>query len=116
MNHTHPATYKLHTKISEHEVQERSRNRLQAVLVSLLILSALLTLFTLRSLDDNRLVSWLWIFAGFSPMKFILILSAGMFIAYALSRLVLPEKTSVILLFISSFLIAAFLWSAPVSN
>jgi hypothetical protein len=37
-----------------------------------------------------------------------------MFIAYALSRLVLPEKTSVILLFISSFLIAAFLWSAPV--
>jgi len=83
------------------------------VLVSLLILSALLTLFTLRSLDDNRLVSWLWIFNGFSPVKYFLVLIAGMLIAYALSRPALSEKASLITLFISSFIIASFFWSVP---
>jgi hypothetical protein len=113
MNHPRPTTDKSQTKISEHEVQERSRNQLQAVLVSLLILAALLTLFALRLLDDNRLVSWLWIFADFSPMKFFIILAVGMLIAYPLSRFSLPERTSIFLLSISSFLVAAFFWQQP---
>jgi hypothetical protein len=83
------------------------------VLVSLLILLALLSLFTLRSLDDNRFVSWLWIFNSFSTIKFALVISAGMFIAYGISRPSLSEKHNVILLFIASFLIATFFWSAP---
>ena len=99
--------------ISEHEVQERSRNQLQAVLVSLLILAALLTLFALRLLDDNRLVSWLWIFADFSPIKFFIVLTVGLLISYPLSKFSLPERTSIFLLSIASFLVAAFFWQQP---
>lgn len=113
MNYPRPIIDKSQTKISEHEVQERSRNQLQAVLVSLLILAALLTLFALRLLDDNRLVSWLWIFADFSPVKFFFILAVGMLIAYPLSRFSLPERTPIVLLSISSFLVAAFYLQQP---
>lgn len=113
MNHPRPTTNKSQTKTSEHELQERSRNQLQAVLVSLLILAALLTLFALRLLDDNRLVSWQWIFADFSPMKFFIVLTVGLLISYPLSKFSLPERMSIFLLSISSFLVAAFFWQQP---
>jgi len=113
MNHPRPTTNKSQTKTSEHELQERSRNQLQAVLVSLLILAALLTLFALRLLDDNRLVSWQWIFADFSPIKFFIVLTVGLLISYPLSKFSLPERMSIFLLSISSFLVAAFFWQQP---
>lgn len=113
MNQPRLTTNKSQTMISEHEVQERSRNQLQAVLVSLLILAALLTLFALRLLDDNRLVSWLWIFADFSPIKFFIVLTVGLLISYPLSKFSLPERTSIFLLSIASFLVAAFFWQQP---
>lgn len=113
MNHPRPTTNKSQTKTSEHELQERSRNQLQAVLVSLLILAALLTLFALRLLDDNRLVSWQWIFADFSPIKFFIVLTVGLLISYPLSKFSLPERMSIFLLSISSFLVATFFWQQP---
>lgn len=99
-------------KFSE-EVENRNNSHIQATLVALLILTTLLTLFTFRSLDDNRLISWLWVFSDYSVINFISTVSVGIIIAYALSRLTLSENTSVICLFISSYLVAAFFWRSP---
>lgn len=95
------------------EVEERSRNRLQVILISLLVCVALLMLFTFRALDDNRLVSWSWIFLGFPPIKFAFVLAIGIILAYVLSLLALPEKITVNLLFLSSFFISVLFWGVP---
>lgn len=104
---------KPRTKIFGHAVEEQNKERLQAVFIALLILTALLTLFTFRSFDNNRLVSWQWVFAGYSTIKFMVIVSTGTIIAYALSRLTFSEKMSVICLFLSSYLAASYFWSSP---
>lgn len=100
-------------KISEQTEEERSRNRLQAMFVALLILTALLALFTFRSLDDNRLISWLWVFSGFSVVTFIFIVSIAIMIAYALSRISFSEKTSITFIFITSYMVATYFWRIP---
>jgi hypothetical protein len=92
---------------------KQPQDLLLSVLIALLILAALLTLFIFRSYDDNRLTSWSWVFADFSPVKFLIILVVGMLIAYPLSRFSMPERTSIFLLSTAAFLVAAFFWRQP---
>ncbi len=83
------------------------------VLIALLNIAAMLTLFIFRSYDDNRLASWAWVFADFSPFKLFAILAGGMLIAYTISRIALPERASICLVAVSSFLIGALFWRQP---
>jgi len=98
---------------SDQERQNRNRSRLLEVLVSLFILAILLTLFTFRALDDNRLVSWLWVFDEFSPVRFTLVLIVGLLVAYPLSRSVLVNINALSFLFFTSFLAQIIFWREP---
>ncbi|MBE0446726.1 MAG: glycosyltransferase family 39 protein [Actinobacteria bacterium] len=83
------------------------------VLISLLTLVAYLALVVFRSLDDNKLTSWHWVFLGMDPNKLLLVLVIGIIAAYLFSKASLPERYSAPFLFISSFIIAAIFWRMP---
>ena len=86
---------------------------LQTVLVVLLTLATFLALFVFRSLDDNRLTSWQWVFDDTAVLNTFLILVIGIAIAYVLSSVVLPARRPESWLFISSFFVSAIFWREP---
>jgi len=82
----------------------------------LIFISAVLsfiTLFFFRSIDDNRLTSWQWVFHDLVGVKVFLILLAAIPIAYILSRLPFFEKNQASLLFVSSFIFSSLFWGIP---
>ncbi|MDX2315796.1 MAG: hypothetical protein QNL90_17130, partial [Gammaproteobacteria bacterium] len=68
---------------------------LWVVLISLCTLATLLGLYNLRTLDDNRLSSWWWVFDGVAPFAFFLMLAAALALAYGISRLSLNGRGAV---------------------
>jgi hypothetical protein len=83
-----------------------------ALIISLLAICSFLTLLLLRSLDDNRLTSWQWVFANIDLVPIFPILILGLTLAYVLSRLSFLERHPVFL-FLPSFFIAAIFWRVP---
>lgn len=92
---------------------KRKEDPLWVVLISLCTLATWLGLYNLRTLDDNRLSSWWWVFDGVAPFAFILMLVAGIALAYGISRLSWHGQWSVPLLFLAAFLVTAGLWQEP---
>ena len=91
-----------------------SRNKIGYILiVSMLTLSAFLTQFIFRNLDDNRLTRWTWTFTDVNIIYIFVILVFGIIIAYAFSKISFPERYPVIFLFLSSFLVGAIFWEEP---
>lgn len=90
-----------------------SEDRPWAILLSLCTLATLLCLYNLRTLDDNRLTSWWWALDGVSPSLFFLLLVGGVALAYAVSRLSLPERGVVPAMFAVAFFVTAGLWAEP---
>ncbi len=82
-------------------------------LISLCALVMPLGLYNLRTLDDNRLTSWWWVFDGIAPFAFFLMLLAGTVLAYGISRLSFNSRVAVALLLAASFLSTALLWQQP---
>jgi hypothetical protein len=83
------------------------------VLITLCTLVTLLGLYNLRTLDDNRLTSWWWVFDGVAPFAFFLMIVAGIALAYGISRLSFRGRAAVPALFMAAFLITAGLWQQP---
>lgn len=86
---------------------------LQCALVALLALSGYALLFALRALDDNRLVSWRWVFASPDLFRLLSLLAAGLLLAYWLSRAPWPAHRAAPALGVAAFLASAPFWSAP---
>ena len=85
----------------------------QHLLVFILSLGAPLVLYLTRHLDDNRLTSWIWVFNGVNPSRFFAVLIAVLLFAWLLSRFSFYEKGKPVVLFVTSFLMAAAFWSEP---
>lgn len=83
------------------------------VLVSLLSLAVFLTLFVLRALDDNRLTSWQWVFAGGDVFKVLPLLGLGLAAAYILTRLPIPGRSLPGVLVLLSFAVGTLFWREP---
>lgn len=92
---------------------EQNIDTLLIILISLLTLTTFLALFVFRSLDDNRLTSWQWVFAGDDALKIVFILVIGVFLAYVVSSISLSIRKPAIGLFIFSFIISALSWAEP---
>jgi hypothetical protein len=91
-------------------------NKIDAVLiVSFVSLIAFLLLYALRSLDDNTLTSWRWVFAQGSMPRVFALLALGALSAYPLSRTNLPERHPAPFLLALSFLVVVPFWGAPES-
>ena len=83
-----------------------------ALFIFLLNLLIFFILFVFRSLDDNRLTSWKWVFADIHIAPILAILIPGLILAYALSKTSHLERNPIYLLLISFFLAAIF-WKVP---
>ena len=83
------------------------------MLISLCTLATLLGLYNLRSLDDNHLTSWWWVFHGVTPVTFFLMVVAGMALAYGISRLSWRGRWPVPLAITAAFCVTAGLWQGP---
>ena len=83
-----------------------------ALIISLLTIFTFLVLFMFRSLDDNRLTSWQWVFANIDIASIFPILFLGLVLAYVASKLSFL-KHNALFLFLFSLVIAAIFWREP---
>jgi 4-amino-4-deoxy-L-arabinose transferase-like glycosyltransferase len=88
-------------------------NLVPVALVFLTTIAMVLSLFVLRSFDDNRLTSWQWVFADINAIEFSVLLSVGLFVAYALSKMSLSERKPAVFLFLLSFAVGMTFWREP---
>jgi hypothetical protein len=70
-------------------------------------------LFIFRSLDDNRLFNWQWVFAGSHASRIYIFLLPGIAAAFVLSRVPLVERRPRTFLFLLSYGAAALFWTEP---
>ncbi|MDP2276669.1 MAG: glycosyltransferase family 39 protein, partial [Nitrospirota bacterium] len=83
------------------------------LIFSILTILTYFVLFAARTADDNRLISWQWVFDGANTTEIFLILLAGFIPAYIFSRVSFFERYPVICLFSLSYVIAALFWGEP---
>lgn len=94
------------------KTEEQSRN-LAALLIALLTLNTLFVLYIFRIYDDNRLLSWQWVFANNEVYITGLILLMGLFLSWWLTAIELSQKKALVLLLCTSFMICSVQWSHP---
>ncbi len=87
--------------------------RLQCVLVSLAALAVVAALFAFRHLDDNRLVSWQWVYAAHDLRWLLLALVLALPFAYLLASLSWTSRGAPAILGITAFAASVLSWSAP---
>lgn len=86
-------------------------NRLNLRLViCVLAIAAFIALFLCRSVDDNRLTSWRWVFDAVGAGKVYFALAASLIAAWPLSRYDVLRPW---VLFAASFAVASAFWSEP---
>jgi len=85
----------------------------ERLLVSMLALGAVAAPLVFRSLDDNRLTSWQWVFAGTSPARLFALVAAGIALAHLLAALPLPGRRPGAVLALASCAAAACFWGEP---
>jgi hypothetical protein len=78
-----------------------------------LLLATFLILFFSRSLDDNRLTSWQYVFGFADPKTVLLLLEAGILPALFLSKSSFPGRHPLLFLFFFSYGAAAVFWQEP---
>ncbi len=83
------------------------------VLISLLTIAVFVLLFVFRSIDDNRLTSWQWVFDINNAPKIYLALLAAIAASYFMCKISLPERYNVGFLFVFSFLVSVFFYKEP---
>lgn len=85
----------------------------QLLLASLLTLGTMLTLFVLRSLDDNRLTSWQWVFAPADGARLVLWLVLAVLFAHLAGAFPLRWLQQGFVLAAGAFGVSTLLWPTP---
>jgi len=83
------------------------------LIISLLALLAFTSQYTFRYLDDNRLTSWQWAFAGVPVERVFIYLLLGLLAAYLLSIHSILERTPALLLALVSWVVSLSFVSEP---
>jgi hypothetical protein len=100
-------------------VSESGRNQQPLLLLSYLTLLCIpLLLFTFRSLDDNRLVSWYWIFSQpqlsqYQFFSMLAVLSVALVLLFIIANTQWRITVNVVSLTVVSFLISIPFWQTP---
>lgn len=85
----------------------------ELLLVSLLALGVVAAQLALRALDDSRLTSWRWVFAGTDPLRLFALTVAAVAAAHLAVRWPLAARRPVPLLVALACAAAACFWRAP---
>jgi hypothetical protein len=99
--------------IAVHESNRESTDRVVAAVISLAAVATFHTQYLLRGLDDNRLTSWQWVFAGADVARVSAALVVGVALAYALTKVSASALRPSATLFFFSFAAAALFWKEP---
>jgi len=83
------------------------------ILVSLIAFLVPVTLFVFRHLDDNKLTSWNWAFAGADVSAFYFSIVIGLLAAFFLSKLSFIERHPVASLMTLTGITCIFFWTEP---
>jgi hypothetical protein len=83
------------------------------LLLSAIFLLAFVALVVLRSLDNNSLFSWVWVFARIDASRVYLVLTLGLILSFALSRTALPAPYQLPFLALLSFAVTVPFWGQP---
>jgi hypothetical protein len=83
------------------------------VLVSILAVGAVAGPYLLRSLDDNRLTSWRWVFGARNPAVLFALVAAAAVLAQLLTKRLPAGRTAEAATFLGAYAIGAAFWSAP---
>jgi hypothetical protein len=83
------------------------------LIISLLTLITFVTLFVFRSLDDNRLTSWRWIFSDEQGVNVFFGIALGILLSTFLLKVPFSVRRPGVLLFLLSFSLAAVFWRIP---
>ena len=86
---------------------------IQFVVIVTLTVITVFVLYNFRNLDDNRLVSWEWVFGTVKIARILALLIPGSILACMLSKSPAPDRCPVPFLFILSFAAASLLWREP---
>ncbi|UCD35253.1 MAG: glycosyltransferase family 39 protein, partial [Nitrospiraceae bacterium] len=81
--------------------------------ITSLTLLTFLIQYLFRAVDDNRLTSWKWAFAGRELFWFFPLILAAVIILYGLLRSPVARQRPVLFLFCCSFALSALFWSVP---
>ena len=90
-----------------------SDSPLQFIVIITLTVLTVFVLYAFRSLDDNRLTSWEWVFGTVKITRILVLLIPGGIVSFLFSRSSAPERYPAAFLFILSFAAAALLWREP---
>lgn len=82
-------------------------------LVSVAAVGVFAALFALRALDDNRLVSWAFVFEGRNPAALFGLSTAAAALAHGAARVRLPARRAGMALFLAAVAAALPFWRAP---
>lgn len=83
------------------------------LLLPVLTLAAFFVLYSYRSIDDNRLTSWKWLFADTDLLVFIPLIIGGIAAASYLFRLSYLKQRPALFLFFLSFAVSSLFWKVP---
>lgn len=92
---------------------KQNEDLLISVLISLITLTTFFALYVFRSLDDNRLTSWVWTVTEVKMPTILFMLVIGIFVSYLLAAYSRPLRKPAVWLFVSAFIISALFWSEP---
>ena len=86
---------------------------IQFVVILTLTVLGVFILYNFRTLDDNRLTSWEWVFGTVKITRILVLLVPGGIVAFMLSKTPVPDRCPGLFLFILSFAAAAMFWREP---
>ncbi len=86
---------------------------IQFLVIIALTVITVLVLYAFRTFDDNRLVSWEWVFGAVKITRVLALLIPAGIVAFMFSRSSAPESCPALFLFILSFAAASLLWKEP---
>jgi len=96
--------------------QNKLNNRDICIIISFLALLTPLVLYLSRSIDDNRLTSWKWVFANTNFADFFVLFILAIGCSYVLTYIGTSrifENRQPVALFIMSFLLSTLFWQEP---
>ncbi len=85
----------------------------ERLVVSLAALGSVAALFVFRAADDNRLVSWGWVFDGVDPLGLYGLSAAGIALALVLARFPPPRRRAGAVLVAAACAAGMLFWRAP---
>ncbi|MGD0283372.1 MAG: hypothetical protein ABSB95_13535, partial [Dissulfurispiraceae bacterium] len=86
---------------------------IQFLVIMALTVLTVLVLYAFRTFDDNRLVSWEWVFGAVKITRVLALLIPACIAAFMFSRSSAPGRYPAPFLFILSFAAASLLWREP---